>query len=105
MLENGPEVPLPTTSSVVSIVDVTKVTRNSRVCGSVFPTNLADCSVGKKVEVPARDPVSAPKCQSGESSGLNPNDDDGVLRLIKKREFNMMEHLLQDFSTVSAYEL
>ncbi|KAI5435605.1 hypothetical protein KIW84_022132 [Lathyrus oleraceus] len=51
MLKDGQEVPLPTTSSVVSIVDVTKV------------------------EVPAIDSVSAPKCQSGETSNLKVNDD------------------------------
>ncbi|KAI5391447.1 hypothetical protein KIW84_076311 [Lathyrus oleraceus] len=94
MLENGQEVPLPTTSSVVSIDDVTKVTRSGRVFGSVFPKNMEDISVNKKVEVSVVDSVSPPKCQSGESNGLKPNDDDEVLRLIKKSEFNMVEQLL-----------
>ncbi|KAI5389576.1 hypothetical protein KIW84_075023 [Lathyrus oleraceus] len=39
MIENRQEVPLSPTSSVVSIVDVTKVTRNGRVFGPVFPEN------------------------------------------------------------------
>ena len=83
MLENGQEVPLPTTSSVVSITDVTKVTCSGRVFRPVFPKNVEDISVNKKVEVPAVDPTSTPKCQSGESSNLKPSDDDEVLQLIK----------------------
>ena len=56
--------------------------------------------------MPAVDPISAPKCKSGESSGLKPNDDDEVLRLIKKTEFNTVEQLLQTpFIVVFAYEL
>ncbi|KAI5443587.1 hypothetical protein KIW84_012289 [Lathyrus oleraceus] len=85
MLKYGQEVPLPTTSSVVSIVDVTKVTRSGQVFGPVFPKDVEDCLVGKKVGVPAVDLVSAPKRQSGESSNLKTNDDDGVLWLIKKK--------------------
>ncbi|KAI5396378.1 hypothetical protein KIW84_062544 [Lathyrus oleraceus] len=88
---NNRSVPLPTTNYVVSIVDVTKVTRSGRVFGSVFPKNVDDVSVSKKVDVPVVESVTAPKCQSGESSGLKPNDDDEVLRLIKKSEFNMVE--------------
>ena len=82
---------MPTTSSVVSIVDVTKVTRSGHVFGSVFPKNVEDFSVNKKVDVPVVESVSAPRRQSGESSGLKPNDDNEVLRLIKKSEFNMVE--------------
>ena len=86
MIEGGQEVLLPTTSSVVSIADVTKVTRSGRVFGPVFPKDVEDSTVGKKVEVPAVDPVSAPKHQSGESSNLKTNDDDEVLRLIKRSD-------------------
>ena len=49
--------------------------------------------------------VSAPKCLSGESSKLKPNDDDEVLRLIKKSEFNMVELLLQTPSKISVLSL
>ncbi|KAI5419197.1 hypothetical protein KIW84_043391 [Lathyrus oleraceus] len=105
MLENGQEVPLPTTSYVMSITDVTKVTHIDRVFRPVFPKNVEDCSFSKKVEVPTVDPVSAPRCQSGESSSLKPNDDDEVLRLIKKSEFNMVEQLLQTPSKISVLSL
>ena len=74
MLENGQEVPLPTINSVVSIADVTKVTRSGRVFGPMFPKDVED--VRKKVDVPVANPASAPKCQSGESNSLKPNDDD-----------------------------
>ncbi|KAI5436382.1 hypothetical protein KIW84_022746 [Lathyrus oleraceus] len=105
MLENGQEVPLPTTSSVVSIVDVTKVTRSGCVFWSVFPKNVEDISVNKKIDVPVIDSVSAPKCQSDESGGLKHNDDDEVIRLIKKSEFNMVEQLLQTPSKISVLSL
>ncbi|KAI5438373.1 hypothetical protein KIW84_024207 [Lathyrus oleraceus] len=105
MLENGQEVPLPMTNSFVSITDVTKLTRNSRVFGSVFPKNMEDVSVNKKVDIPVVESVSAPRCQSGESSGLKPNDDDEVLRLIKNSEFNMVEWLLQTPSKISVLSL
>ncbi|KAI5384894.1 hypothetical protein KIW84_071758 [Lathyrus oleraceus] len=105
MVKDGQEVPLPTNNSAVSIADVTKVTRSGRVFGSVFPKDVEDGSVSKKVEVPAVDPVSTPKRQSGESNNLKTNDDDEVLRLIKKSEFNMVEQLLQTPSKISVLSL
>ncbi|KAI5402338.1 hypothetical protein KIW84_050085 [Lathyrus oleraceus] len=45
----------------MSIVDVTKVTRSGRVFEPMFPKDMEDSIVSKKVEVPAVDPVSAPK--------------------------------------------
>ena len=69
MLENGQEVPLHMTVSVVRIDDVTKVTRSDRVLGPVFPKSVEDVSVSKKVDVCAVDPLSAPRCQTGESNG------------------------------------
>ncbi|KAI5435420.1 hypothetical protein KIW84_022013 [Lathyrus oleraceus] len=98
-------VPLPTSNSVVSIADVTKVTHNGRVFGLVFPKDVEDLTVSKKVEVPNVDPVSASKCQSRESINFKANDDDEVLRLIKKSEFNMVEQLLQTPSKTSMLSL
>ena len=96
MLENGQEVPFPTTNSVVNITDIAKMTCSGRVFGLVFPKEvIEDVSIGKKVDVLVKNLVSAPKCQSGESSNLKPSDDDEVLRLIKKNKFNMMEQMLQ----------
>lgn len=62
MLKNGQEVPLPTTSSVVSIVDVTKVMSGGRVFGPFFPKNVEDLSVSKKVDVPVVEFVSILRC-------------------------------------------
>ncbi|KAI5428056.1 hypothetical protein KIW84_033173 [Lathyrus oleraceus] len=76
MIENGQEVPLPTTSSVMSIADVTKVTRSGRVFGSVV---LEETIVGKKVEIPNVDPVGCSKDKSGESRNLKANDADELL--------------------------
>ncbi|KAI5394773.1 hypothetical protein KIW84_061406 [Lathyrus oleraceus] len=95
MIEGGQEVPLPTTSFVVSIADVTKVTRSGRVFGPVFPKDKEESIMSKKVEVPVVDPVGVSKGKSGESSDLKSNNDDEVLRLIKRSEFNMVEQLLQ----------
>ncbi|KAI5427738.1 hypothetical protein KIW84_032954 [Lathyrus oleraceus] len=95
MIEGGQEIPLPTTRSVVSIADVTKATRSGRVFGPVFPKDKEESVVSKKVEVRVVDPVSASKGKSGESNDLKANDDDEVLRLIKRSEFNVVEQLLQ----------
>ncbi|KAI5411754.1 hypothetical protein KIW84_056718 [Lathyrus oleraceus] len=85
LIEGGQEIPLPTTSSVVSIADVTKVTRSGRVFGPVFPKDKEESVVSKKVEVPVVDPVVVSKGKYGESSDLKANNDDEVLRLIKRK--------------------
>ncbi|KAI5445534.1 hypothetical protein KIW84_013677 [Lathyrus oleraceus] len=105
MMKDGQEVPLPTTSSIVSITDVTKVTRSGRVFEPVFPKDKEESVVSKNVEVPDVDPISASKGKSGESSILKANDDDEVLRLIKRSEFNMVEQLLQTPSKISVLSL
>ena len=66
---------------------------------------MEDISVSKKVDGPEVDSASVLKCQSGESSGLKPNNDDEVLRLIKKSEFNVVEQLLQTPSKISVLSL
>ncbi|KAI5443002.1 hypothetical protein KIW84_011880 [Lathyrus oleraceus] len=71
------------------------VIRSGRVFGPVFPKDVEDSTVSKKVEVSAADPVSASKHQSGESINLKTNDDDEVLRLIKKSDFSVVEQMLQ----------
>ena len=73
--------------------------------GPVFPKDKEESTVNKKVEVPTVDPVSSPKCQSGETSNLKDNDDDEVLRIIKKSEFNVVEQLLQTPSKISVLSL
>ncbi|KAI5408538.1 hypothetical protein KIW84_054402 [Lathyrus oleraceus] len=91
---------------VIRLAGPVSYASDKRSCfGPVFPKNVKDMSVGKKVEVPTVDLVSTPKCQSSESIGLKPNDDDEVLRLIKKSEFNMVEQLLQTPSKISVLSL
>ncbi|KAI5440099.1 hypothetical protein KIW84_025451 [Lathyrus oleraceus] len=103
---NGQEVSFPMTNFVVNIVDIAKMIRSGRVFGPIFPKDgVKDVSIGKKVDVPVLNPVGAPKCQYGESSNLKPSDDDEVLRLIKKSEFNMVEQLLQTPSKISMMSL
>lgn len=102
MIENRQEVPLPTENSLLSIVNVVKVTRSGCVFGSVSPKVVEDVVVGKKADVPMGNPVNTPTCHSGESSRLKvKDDDDEVLQLIKKSEFNVVEQLLQMPSKIS----
>ncbi|KAI5385081.1 hypothetical protein KIW84_071903 [Lathyrus oleraceus] len=84
---------------------VTKVTRSGRVFGPVFPKDKEESVVGKKVEVHVVDPVGASKDKSGESSNLKANDNDDVLQLIRRSEFNMVEQLLQTSSKISVLSL
>ncbi|KAI5421082.1 hypothetical protein KIW84_044792 [Lathyrus oleraceus] len=91
MIEKGQEVPLPMTSSVVSIADVMKVTRSGRVFGLVVPESKEKLIVGKKAEVPMVDLVGCSRDKFGEPSNLKANsNDDEVLRLIKRSEFNVL---------------
>ena len=72
----------------------------------VFPKGMEDVSVGKKAKIPTVDPISVPMCQSGEFSMLKTNDDDDkVLFLIKKSEFNVVEQLLQTPSMIFVMSL
>ena len=80
-------------------------TRSGCVFGPVFPKEVEDVSACKKVDVPVVNQFSAPVCQSGESSKLKTNDDDEVLRLIRRSEFNMVEQLLQTPSKISVLSL
>ncbi|KAI5428964.1 hypothetical protein KIW84_033817 [Lathyrus oleraceus] len=105
MIENGQDIPLPTANSVVSIAYVVKVTRSGRVFGPVSPKVMED--VSKKADVHLVNLVNAPTCQSGESSGLKVkyDDNDEVLRLIKKSEFNIVKQLLQTPSKIYVLSL
>ena len=94
MVENAQEVHLPVADFVVSIADIVKVTRSGRVFGPVFPKEAEDVSISKKAEIPVVNPVSAPVYQFSESSKLKANDDDKVLKLIKRSGFNVVEQLL-----------
>ena len=97
--------PFPVAESVVNIADIVKVIRSGRVFSPVFPKIVEDVSVDKKAEVPAVNPVSAPMCQTSESSKLKANNDDVVLRLIKRSEFNIAEQLFQTPSKIFVLSL
>ncbi|XP_050889100.1 uncharacterized protein LOC127094288 [Lathyrus oleraceus] len=83
MIENGNDVPLP---SIVNFVGVSRVTRSGRI----FAKRTEDVAAGKQthVEIPF-EPV-------GQSDNMNPksDDDDEVLKLIRKSEYNVVEQLL-----------
>lgn len=85
---------------MVNIADIAKMTCSGRVFGPVFPKEVEDVVVSKKTEIPVANPVSTSVCQSDESSKLKAKDDDEVLKLIKRSEFNVMEQLLQTPSKI-----
>ena len=95
MIEDGLEVPFP----FVNIVDVSRVTRSGRVFASTPPRRTEDVIVGKtQVEIPVE--------QVGQSSGTNQKvDNDEVLKLIKKNEYNMVEQLLHTPLKISMMSL
>ncbi|KAI5395988.1 hypothetical protein KIW84_062257 [Lathyrus oleraceus] len=59
-----------------------------------FPKEVEDVATSKKVDIPVANSISTSMCQPGESRKLKTNDDDEVLKLIKRSEFNVMEQLL-----------
>lgn len=91
MIADEVEVPL---HYVVTIVDMSIVTRSGCVFASTPPRRTKDVTVGKKqVEIPVE--------QVGQSSGTNQKvDNDEVLKLIKKDEYNMVEQLLYTPSNI-----
>jgi hypothetical protein len=93
MNENGKDVPLP---SIVNVADVRRVTTSGRV----FAKRTEDVTSEKQahVEVPF-EPV-------GQSDSMNPkSDDDEVLKVIRKVEYNMVEQLLHTPSKISVLSL
>ncbi|XP_050876724.1 uncharacterized protein LOC127080448 [Lathyrus oleraceus] len=93
MIENGNDVPLP---SIVNVADVSRVTRTGRI----FAKRTKDVAAGKQahVEIPF-EPVS-------QSDKMNPkSDDDEVLKLIRKSEYNVVEQLLHTPSKISVLSL
>ncbi|XP_050918894.1 uncharacterized protein LOC127136374 [Lathyrus oleraceus] len=93
MTDNGKDVPLP---SIVNVADVSKVTRSGRI----FAKRTEDVAAGKQahVEIPF-EPV-------GQSNNMNPkSDDDEVLKLIRKSEYNVVEQLLHTPSKIFVLSL
>jgi hypothetical protein len=93
MTENGKDVPLP---SIVNVTDVRRVTRSGRI----FAKRIEDIAAGKQahVEVPF-EPV-------GQYDNMNlKSDDDEVLKLIRKSEYNVVEQLLHTPSKIFVLSL
>ncbi|KAI5423484.1 hypothetical protein KIW84_046439 [Lathyrus oleraceus] len=112
-VEDGKEVSLPS-SSVVSIADVSGLTRSGRVFSAPKPQAKVDsdvCPVGNAVNPPnpalAVKPSSVQKTHvsSVGPSGTVNEDCDEMLRLIKKNEYNIVDQLLQTPSKISVLSL
>ncbi|XP_050895516.1 uncharacterized protein LOC127102154 [Lathyrus oleraceus] len=89
MIEDRVDVPLP---PAVNIVDVRRVTRSGWIM------------IEDGVEVPLPSVVNI--ADVGQSSGTNQKvDNDEVLKLIKKREYNTVEQLLHTQSKISVLSL
>ncbi|XP_050893358.1 uncharacterized protein LOC127099641 [Lathyrus oleraceus] len=86
MLEDGKKVHIPSFSFVVNIVDVRGVTRSGRVFSVAAPKRTEDVVVGKPTQ------EKTPIMQSGQSSSMDQSSDqDEVLKLIKKSDFNVVD--------------
>ncbi|XP_050877776.1 uncharacterized protein LOC127081573 [Lathyrus oleraceus] len=89
MVEDGKEVSIPALPSVVNITDVSGVTRSGQIFVVVAPNRIEDVVIEKSSS--ERTPV----IQAVQSSIVNQNpDQDEMLKLIKKSDFNMLDHLL-----------
>jgi hypothetical protein len=62
MVDNGQEILLPVENSVVNIADIGKVTRSGRVFGPIFPKEVEEGAVSKKVDVPVVNLIIDPVC-------------------------------------------
>ncbi|KAI5410069.1 hypothetical protein KIW84_055521 [Lathyrus oleraceus] len=118
-LENGKEVPLPS-SSVVNIADISGLTRNGRVF-SAPPKPQTDArrnDTADYVELPIGNAVNAlnptrvakPTSTFKTSVSVGPSgntkeDCDEMLRLIKRSEYNVVDQLLQTPSKISVLSL
>lgn len=100
MVENGKEVPIPSPSLVVNIADVSGVTQNGRIFSIVAPKRTEDVVIEKSTQ------EKTPIMQGSQSSNVNQNDDqDEVLKLIKKSDFNVVDQLLHTPSKIYVLSL
>ncbi|KAI5407824.1 hypothetical protein KIW84_053890 [Lathyrus oleraceus] len=112
-VEEGKEVTLPS-SSVVSIADVSGLTRSGRVFyAPPKPQAVADSverPVGNAVNFPNPAPVVKPSSVQKTLASVGPSgnlkeDCDEMLKLIKKSEYNVIDQLLQTPSKISVLSL
>ncbi|KAI5395482.1 hypothetical protein KIW84_061886 [Lathyrus oleraceus] len=120
-LEDGKEVPLPSTY-VTSIFDVSGLTRSGRVFSALpkpqVDTRRVDAAadsathpVGKSSSSPNpalvvdRPAVTARAPVPAGQNGMLREDCDEMLRLIKRSEYNVVDHLLQTPSKISVLTL
>jgi hypothetical protein len=118
-VENGKEVSLPS-SSVVNIADVSGLTRSGRVFsaplkpqvdarGSV-DADFVERPIGNAVSIPNPTLVVKPSSmlRTPASVGISGNtkeDCDDMLKLNKRSEYNVIDHLLQTPSKISVLSL
>ena len=89
MVEGGKEVPIPAFPSVMNIADVSGVTQSGRVFVAAAPKRTEDVVIEKS----SQDKTLV--VRADQSSSVNQNvDQDEVLKLIKKSDFNVVDQLL-----------
>ncbi|XP_050909093.1 uncharacterized protein LOC127122859 [Lathyrus oleraceus] len=100
MVEDDKEVHIPSFPSIVNIADVSGVTRSGRVFAAVAPKRIEDVVIEKSSS------SKTTILQTGQSSIVNQNvDQDEVLELIKKSDFNVVDQLLHNPSKISMLSL
>ena len=92
MIEDGKEVPLP---SIINITGISRVTRSGRVFNK-----MAENGAGKEPQ------TEEPTKQASQPSGDNQEkNDDEILKLIQKSEYNIVDQLLHTPSRISVLSL
>lgn len=100
IVEDGKEVHIPAFPSVVNIANVSGVTQSGRIFVVAAPKRTEDVVIEKSSQ------EKTLVIHAGQSSIVNKNvDQDGVLKLIKKSDFNMVDQLLHTPSKISVLSL
>jgi hypothetical protein len=100
MIEDGQEITMPTLPTSINIAEVSRVTRSGRVFPAVSQKKN-DASTSQPVQV--EPPIVNPGLDAANETISS--DFDGVLKLIKKSEYKVIDQLLHTPSKISILSL
>jgi len=105
MVENGVELPLVTRGVVSNIAEETTTLRSGRVRSPLFQKKIVAPTTTPvdKTTLPAVPPAAEDASRPGQS--IEDSNLDEILRLIKKSEYKIVDHLLQTPSKISIFSL
>jgi len=105
MIENGIEVPLVSPGVVSNIAEETTTLRSGRVRPPLFQKKIVapTTTLVDKITLPAVPPVAEDASRLGQS--IEDSNLDEILRLIKRSDYKIVDHLLQTPSKISILSL